>query len=350
MENYYDFDQRAQMINELLKGLESAKQLQNQITNNTILSSLSNNDDQTLNYSSLIEKMMSTFDKSITIAKQINPLNNNNNNNHVQLELTHPLIVGSPISENSQPNRHASKRRKTMPRWTKTVKISPDITINGLEGPLNDGFSWRKYGQKGIFGAKFPRGYYRCTYKHTKSCKATKQVQQSDEDSSIYQVMYKGNHTCNPRPNNIQAQAQARTNYPPQPAESPPTNYPISHPTTHEVFLGLGPEGDVEIEPNTTDPAQIFRSFTFNSSLLEPEHLDNILNYSAVLTSPTTSGSNYFPTSSYRDIGPRFALNVQTSESDINSSNSGQNSVNNSPTTDDFEFPLEWLDIDPNLF
>lgn len=30
----------------------------------------------------------------------------------------------------------------------------------GLEGPLDDGFSWRKYGQKDILGAKHPRYLY----------------------------------------------------------------------------------------------------------------------------------------------------------------------------------------------
>lgn len=28
---------------------------------------------------------------------------------------------------------------------------------NGLEGPGDDGYSWRKYGQKDILGAKYPR-------------------------------------------------------------------------------------------------------------------------------------------------------------------------------------------------
>lgn len=28
---------------------------------------------------------------------------------------------------------------------------------NGIEGSSDDGFSWRKYGQKDILGAKYPR-------------------------------------------------------------------------------------------------------------------------------------------------------------------------------------------------
>jgi len=34
------------------------------------------------------------------------------------------------------------------------VKVCPGT---GLEGPLDDGHSWRKYGQKDILGANFPR-------------------------------------------------------------------------------------------------------------------------------------------------------------------------------------------------
>lgn len=46
--------------------------------------------------------------------------------------------------------------RKTLPTWTEQVKVSSD---NGLEGPSDDGYSWRKYGQKHILGAKYPRYY-----------------------------------------------------------------------------------------------------------------------------------------------------------------------------------------------
>ena len=34
------------------------------------------------------------------------------------------------------------------------MRVSPGIR---LEGHLDDGFSWRKYGQKDILGAKYPR-------------------------------------------------------------------------------------------------------------------------------------------------------------------------------------------------
>jgi len=45
------------------------------------------------------------------------------------------------------------KKRKTLPKRSTQVRVSAvqDVT------PLDDGLSWRKYGQKDILGAKYPR-------------------------------------------------------------------------------------------------------------------------------------------------------------------------------------------------
>lgn len=40
------------------------------------------------------------------------------------------------------------------------------------------------------------RGYYRCTHRNTQGCLATKQVQRMDEDQTILEITYRGNHTC----------------------------------------------------------------------------------------------------------------------------------------------------------
>lgn len=40
------------------------------------------------------------------------------------------------------------------------------------------------------------RGYYRCTHRNVQGCLATKQVQRSDEDSTVFEITYRGNHTC----------------------------------------------------------------------------------------------------------------------------------------------------------
>ncbi|MBA0689903.1 hypothetical protein Goari_007609, partial [Gossypium aridum] len=46
-------------------------------------------------------------------------------------------------------------------------------------------------------------GYYRCTHRNVQGCLATKQVQRSDDDPTIFDVAYRGRHTCS---NNNQEQ------------------------------------------------------------------------------------------------------------------------------------------------
>ncbi|XP_057463760.1 WRKY DNA-binding transcription factor 70-like isoform X1 [Actinidia eriantha] len=70
-----------------------------------------------------------------------------------------------------------------------------DSRVN-VSASMEDGYGWRKYGQKGILNSKFPRSYYRCTHKHDQCCKATKQVQTIQEDPPMYQTTYFGHHTC----------------------------------------------------------------------------------------------------------------------------------------------------------
>lgn len=70
-----------------------------------------------------------------------------------------PLQSGgseSPRSEGSDQGMMMMmcKKRKGLPKWRSQVRVNLG---GGIEGPLDDGYSWRKYGQKDILGAKYPR-------------------------------------------------------------------------------------------------------------------------------------------------------------------------------------------------
>ncbi|XP_026423930.1 probable WRKY transcription factor 41 [Papaver somniferum] len=62
-----------------------------------------------------------------------------------------------------------------------------------MDGPVDDEYSWRKYGMNYVFGARYPRSYYRCKLQR---CLALKQVQRSEEDPSTFVVTYRRRHTC----------------------------------------------------------------------------------------------------------------------------------------------------------
>ncbi|CAI9102032.1 OLC1v1000220C1 [Oldenlandia corymbosa var. corymbosa] len=60
---------------------------------------------------------------------------------------------------------------------------------------LDDGYRWRKYGQKSVKNSKYPRSYYRCSH-HT--CNVKKQIQRLSKDTGIVVTTYEGvhNHPC----------------------------------------------------------------------------------------------------------------------------------------------------------
>ncbi|KAK8549972.1 hypothetical protein V6N13_055529 [Hibiscus sabdariffa] len=56
---------------------------------------------------------------------------------------------------------------------------------------LEDGYRWRKYGQKAVKNSPFPRSYYRCT---NSKCTVKKRVERSSEDPTIVITTYEGQH------------------------------------------------------------------------------------------------------------------------------------------------------------
>ncbi|CAN1151428.1 WRKY transcription factor 55 [Linum perenne] len=77
----------------------------------------------------------------------------------------------------------------------RTIRV-PVPRMGNTEIPPEDGFTWRKYGQKEILGSRFPRGYFRCTHQKLYNCRAKKQVQRLDHDPDTYEVTYRAHHTC----------------------------------------------------------------------------------------------------------------------------------------------------------
>eukprot|EP00897_Mesotaenium_endlicherianum_P002975 jgi/Mesen1/2705/ME000167S01844 len=60
-----------------------------------------------------------------------------------------------------------------------------------VEKPAEDGYHWRKYGQKLVKGSEYPRSYYKCTHP---GCPVKKKVETS-QDGNVTERVYKGTHT-----------------------------------------------------------------------------------------------------------------------------------------------------------
>lgn len=63
------------------------------------------------------------------------------------------------------------------------------------EQKAEDGYNWRKYGQKQVKGSENPRSYYKCTFPN---CPTKKKVERN-LDGHITEIVYKGSHN-HPKP------------------------------------------------------------------------------------------------------------------------------------------------------
>ncbi|KAJ4843433.1 hypothetical protein Tsubulata_043313 [Turnera subulata] len=117
----------------------------------------------------------------------VNNIVNNDDQNKATDILQNKRLVGSESTESGKSivggKRKVEKKIKK-PRYAFQTRSQVDI--------LDDGYRWRKYGQKAVKNNKFPRSYYRCTHQ---GCNVKKQVQRLTKDEGIVVTTYEGMHS-----------------------------------------------------------------------------------------------------------------------------------------------------------
>ncbi|KAI3499757.1 hypothetical protein L1887_35566 [Cichorium endivia] len=91
-----------------------------------------------------------------------------------------------------------SRRKVREPRFC--FKTMSDVDV------LDDGYKWRKYGQKVVKNTQHPRSYYRCTQD---SCRVKKRVERLAEDPRMVITTYEGRHAHSPSQNEEDSEANS---------------------------------------------------------------------------------------------------------------------------------------------
>ncbi|MED6172683.1 hypothetical protein PIB30_052261 [Stylosanthes scabra] len=172
---------RRKAIEELEKGREFANKLRLVINGGS-------DDGGDGDSEQLVKKVLMSFTNSLLILNK----NNSDEVNDVPSSCgMNPTKSEDSLESNCKSSVHKERRGCYKRRRTSLI-VEKESTA-----PIDDGHQWRKYGQKVILNAKYPRNYYRCTHKFDQGCQATKQVQQvEDEASPLYKTTYYGIHTC----------------------------------------------------------------------------------------------------------------------------------------------------------
>ncbi|KAL6134954.1 hypothetical protein ACLB2K_067182 [Fragaria x ananassa] len=120
---------------------------------------------------------------------------NNQDSDKISKKDKHQKVVqsaeeapGDHEDESKKVNKAKKKeKRQREPRFAFLTKSEIDH--------LEDGYRWRKYGQKAVKNSPYPRSYYRCT---TQKCIVKKRVERSFHDPATVITTYEGrhNHQC----------------------------------------------------------------------------------------------------------------------------------------------------------
>ncbi|KAL3637486.1 WRKY Transcription Factor [Castilleja foliolosa] len=105
------------------------------------------------------------------------------------------------VSSTMKMKKMKGRRKVREPRFC--FKTMSDVDV------LDDGYKWRKYGQKVVKNTQHPRSYYRCTQD---SCRVKKRVERLADDPRMVITTYEGRHAHSPSQDEDDSQASAQLN------------------------------------------------------------------------------------------------------------------------------------------
>ncbi|PON71144.1 WRKY domain containing protein [Parasponia andersonii] len=196
------------LMKELVQGRDMATQLQ-------ILLHKPFGEHGSVSAEELTRKILNSFTETLSVVMRYNnsTVNSTSNTNTIngnisdqfsgggggdQVSQVNPCEEASHCDDRNSEDSGESKRRSLFKDRRGCYKRRKNSQSRTTVSPTTeDGQAWRKYGQKEILNAQYPRAYFRCTRKYDQGCRATRQVQQIQDNPKLYQTTYIGEHTCN---------------------------------------------------------------------------------------------------------------------------------------------------------
>ncbi|XP_020232986.1 WRKY transcription factor 28 [Cajanus cajan] len=179
---------------------------------------------------------------------------------------------GENSNKKGNKDKKKGEKKQKEPRFAFMTKSEVDH--------LEDGYRWRKYGQKAVKNSPYPRSYYRCT---TQKCTVKKRVERSFQDPTTVITTYEGQHN-HPVPTSLRGNAGAGMFTPSLLAAPTPlaagSNFPQDlflhmhhHHHIHNTLFNTQSTNPTTI---TTTPSNIYSSHPsniVNNSLLQNQFL-----------------------------------------------------------------------------
>jgi WRKY transcription factor 2 len=140
-------------------------------------------DQQVLDFSFSEDSLNDNFHNDVKMADDVIIDANNNN---VDL----PISCSEETSDESMSLPENSINDDDIGQQSVLEDEHKEITHATGTKTSEDGYNWRKYGQKQVKGSEYPRSYYKCS---KTNCQVKKKVERS-HDGQITEIIYRGNH------------------------------------------------------------------------------------------------------------------------------------------------------------
>ncbi|KAK4583638.1 hypothetical protein RGQ29_026391 [Quercus rubra] len=208
-------------------------------------------------------------------------------------DIENALSVTNPNMD--QPQQLPQARISMLDRSLNKVENKYTLKIKSYGNPMaDDGYKWRKYGQKSIKNSPNPRSYYRCT---NPRCSAKKQVERSSEDPEALIITYEGLHLHFAYPYFLPSQSYVNpTNKKPKKSISQ-AQEPQDHETQQTQEVQESPE-NLATSPLLITSEVCLQGWDKEEGMSSRGLLEDMVPF-MIRNPPTNTSSNSSPCSSY---------------------------------------------------